>query len=1221
MYAGKTNQEKDVLTTATHLWKAIKDYCTSTTGSSEIAAYLKFTTFEYDNSISVEENLTKFENIVYTIRVGGTEIPDKLVQAQLLQALHGDEWNSFKSSVSGSPPDKYSALKSRIVREIIQRGSEKSSISEVTAMMASTSVRGRGKNQQHYRSNYKGRGRGRGRGRGGYRGNQPREVRTTYKEERSCYACGRKGHIAKDCYTKRSYQRRELNAIEGPPEVNMTEGELNSVETRSTVFIIDSGATHHCCNDINQLSNYEPFSSRVEVKLGGPQTTLAFGQGSIDLHFRQRGNRKISILKMNNVLYVPSLRRNLFSLAKAADAGWKWGGDNKSLKLIAKGQVITAERQGNLYYLKLTEPTDSAHTKTMAMVSKNIEKKTEINTTEIGTLQAMHEALGHINKEKVKELLRREEINFEDDDVACTDCIRGKQHRATYRKKPEIKPASPGEIDRNQIGRLVHTDLCKSPVPSLQQGYVYFMAITEDYTRYRKVYFLQKKEQAKTFIEEYLKWFYVQTGNKVKAILCDNGTEFVNSHLRQILAKEGCELRTSAPYCPQQNGLSEKTNRTIIELSRTLMISKELKPTMWSETVNCVVTLMNIVYRSPNTGVSPYEGFYGERPHLARIHPFGSKCFLLDHDPQRKKWMPKGIEAVLLGFDEKIESYRLWVPSQRKFARSKNVVFPKQSLFSSGGKESHEKPTESTNSSQQQQEERTEAEATLTEPQTIEEALSSKDAEKWNSAMREELEAMKKNQVWTLTELPEGRKSIPNRWIYKYKTNAKGEVEKNRARLVIKGFRQKEGIDFKETFSPVVRFDTIRLLLALSAEKKLQMKSFDIKTAFLLAPLDEEIFMDQPEGFEDGTTRKCKLNQSLYGLKQAPRAFKKKFDEEMLKLGFVKSVSDNCLFIKNENGKQILLCHYVDDGIISAPEQKDIENFFMKLEGIFELSIKPLSFFLGIHVHVSHTHDIHLSQTKYITEVVRKFGQENGKTVATPTDSNVYSREDSQETSNERYPFRELIGSLNYIAIATRPDVSFAISILSLYLDNFNRSDWLRALRVLKYLEGTKDIGITFTGGNKQAELKAYSDSDYAADPTTRRSISSQIFMYNNGPIVWCANQQKVVTLSSTEAEFLAAGEATKTALWISYLFKEIGREITPTILVDNVSAIRLIKNPEFFKRVKHVDVKYKFLCEKFERGQVKFEHVPSEDNIADLGTKNLPKGVFLRLRGLLGMR
>ena len=1208
LYQGKTEAEKAELKD-NKLWKAIKEYCVENTGASQVCAYSQFTNFKFDDSKPVEENLSKFETIVDTIKLTGTEIPDKLVQAQLLRSLKTEQWRSFKESISGNPPDKYSSLKNRIVGAIIQRNTEDPNLNEVSALLSSTHIGN--KNRPEFRFGYipnqprrgHGRGRGRGRGRGGRR-QPPRNqhyMRSTYKEERSCYYCGKQGHIAQDCFCKNNRPRKELHAIEAP-EVQMTEGE-HSVGSHSD-FVVDSGATHHCVNNINHLSNYEPFPSSVEVKLGGPQPAFALGQGSVDLHFKRAGTSKVC--RLRNVLYVPGLRRNLFSIAKAADAGWRVEGDKKGLKLILKETEITAVREGNLYYLRLKEINENCR-ETMAMVPTPV-----LNVTEIGTLQKMHEALGHINKGKVKELLQREGIAFKDDNETCIQCIRGKQHRATYRTKPPTKSASQGDIDRSQIGRLIHTDLCMSPIPSLHQGSRYFMAITEDYTRFRKIYFLKNKEQAKQFIKNYLTWFNVQTGNKVKALLCDNGLEFVNSELRKVLDEQGCEFRTSAPYTPQQNGLSEKTNRTIVELTRTLMSSKEIPTSLWSETANCVVTLMNIVYTSQNTGITPYEAFYEQKPHLARIQPYGSKCFLLNHDPQRKKWDMKGIEAKLIGYEERMEAYRVWVPTLRKVVSSKDVVFPKESPLK---KNADEVPSTNPRSRE------TMAEAALIEPQTVEEALSCTDRENWKSAMLDEIEAMKKNQVWIMSELPEGRQSIPNKWIFKYKTNAKGEIERHRARLVIKGYRQQKGIDFNETFSPVARFDTIRFLLAFSAERKHKLKQFDVKTAFLLAKLDEEIYMDQPEGFTDGTSRKCKLLQSLYGLKQAPRAFKGKFDEEMLKLGFIKSNADNCLFIKNQNGKLVLLCHYVDDGIVSAPENEDIEEIFTRLDGIFELSIKPLSYFLGIHVSVDQNYNIHLSQTKYITETIKKFGQEESKIVSTPTDSTIWSREEEQEKDGQRFPFQELIGSLNYIAIATRPDISFAISVLARNYDNSSRSDYIRATRVLKYLKGTKELGISFRGGNGNARLEGFSDSDYATDPTTRRSISAQVFVYNNGPIVWSSNQQKVVTLSSTEAEFLAAGEATKTALWLRQLFKDIGVEFVPTVQIDNISAIRLIKNPEFFKRVKHVDVKFKFICEKYERGEVSFEHVKTEDNLADICTKNLPKGVFLKLRALLGLK
>lgn len=293
------------------------------------------------------------------------------------------------------------------------------------------------------------------------------------------------------------------------------------------------------------------------------------------------------------------------------------------------------------------------------------QKNAELNTTGIGSLQELHEALGHINKRKVKELLTREGIKFRNGDEICEDCIKGKQHRATYRIKPILKPTSPGDMDRSQIGRLVHTDLCVSPVPSLQKGYRYFMAVSEDYTRFRKVYFLRRKDKAKIHIQDYLKWFAVQTGNGVKTLL-------------EILANVGCEFQTAAPYTQQPNGLSEKANRTIVDLTRTLMISKNLPRSLWNETVSCVVILMNIVNTSPNNGVAPNQIFYRERPHLARIQPYGMKYFVEITDKQRK-WNPREVEAVLIRYEEEVEAYRLWVPSQRRVVPSKDVIFRKHS--------------------------------------------------------------------------------------------------------------------------------------------------------------------------------------------------------------------------------------------------------------------------------------------------------------------------------------------------------------------------------------------------------------------------------------------------------------------------------------------------------------------------------------------------------------
>ena len=479
-----------------------------------------------------------------------------------------------------------------------------------------------------------------------------------------------------------------------------------------------------------------------------------------------------------------------------------------------------------------------------------------------------------------------------------------------------------------------------------------------------------------------------------------------------------------------------------------------------------------------------------------------------------------------------------------------------------------------------------------------------------------------KNKVWKLTELPSGCHTIPNRWIFKVKTDCNGNIERHRARLVIKGYAQKTGIDFHETFSPVARFDTIRSLLSISAEKRMHLMQFDIKTAFLHGELEEQIYMDQPEYFHDGTDRVCLLQKSLYGLRQAPRAFNEKFANIMMQNEYSRSKADNCLFTKLGE-ETTYVVHYVDDGIVATTNENEFEELFTHLRQTFEISVKPLSHFLGIHVHIDSNHNIHINQAKYIEETLAKFGMQECKSTATPADANLYSNTSLENDTRSERPYRELIGSLMYMAIATRPDIAFTVSILSRYLDKHTGHHWTCALRALRYLRATTRHGITYSGPQNTLEkpdLQAYSDADFANDPETRRSVSGQIIINNNGPIVWASNQQKVVTLSSTEAEFLAACEATKSLLWIKQIFLDFGLNVTPTLKIDNLSAIRLIKNPEYHRRTKHIDIKYQFIREKYNSGEILFEHVPSAEQAADIFTKPLSKPVFTKLRDLIGI-
>ena len=741
-----------------------------------------------------------------------------------------------------------------------------------------------------------------------------------------------------------------------------------------------------------------------------------------------------------------------------------------------------------------------------------------------------------------------------------------------------------------------------------------------------------------------------------------------------MLQKIGAEAITSNPYTPQQNGLAVSTNRTICNLARTMLISAKLPKSLWAEAVQYAVYVLNLTTICKTTGKSAYETIYKRKRPLKILKPYGAKCYLYDQTRTRHKWDPKSIPGVLVGYSgEHMDGYRVWLPGTNVVKRSKDVIFSKKGPFEEGEADEEQPQTSRTTETenenhasededqkktdedqekesegQQEQEQDEEevprvatrrdrsklkkparygyeaaaAEATPLpqEPLTLEEALKSPYRDNWKKAMEEELNSMKKHGVWTLTEPSSDHKPIGCRWVFKLKTNPKGEIDRFRARLVVKGYSQREGIDYSELFSPVARFDTIRTILSISASQHLALRQFDIKTAFLYGDLKEEVYMVQPLGFEDGTTKVCRLQKSLYGLKQAPRCFNKKFQEVLLSLGLIQSQADHCVFYRRRPEGLLVLAIYVDDALVAATSDKLIDEILVHIQKTFEFTGGPLSYFLGIHIQKTADQDIILHQEKYVYNTLDKFGMANCKPVATPADANLYSLTTEEKDDGNTKPYKELIGTLMYLAVCTRPDIAFAVAYLSRFLDNHSHVHWIAALRILRYLKGTPTLSLRYSSKAEEA-LEVYSDADFASDKISRRSVSGQIVKLNGAPILWGSTQQKTISLSTTEAEFIAATEVTKSVIWLKQLFRELLCEITPTIQIDNQSAIKFIRNPEFHQRTKHIDVKYAFIREKIENGDVKLDYVPSEYQLADLLTKPLSKVTFQKLRDLIGQQ
>ena len=502
-------------------------------------------------------------------------------------------------------------------------------------------------------------------------------------------------------------------------------------------------------------------------------------------------------------------------------------------------------------------------------------------------------------------------------------------------------------------------------------------------------------------------------------------------------------------------------------------------------------------------------------------------------------------------------------------------------------------------------------------PESFEEAMQSSEKAQWIAAMKDELYSLAKNKTWTLQDLPKGSKALPAKWVYKVKTNADGSVDKFKARLVIKGFKQKYGIDYDQTFSPVAKMSTIRALISITATENLYLSQFDVSTAFLYGDLEETIYMNQPQGFEDGSKKICRLKKSLYGLKQAPRCWNSRIGNYLEKIGFKASTADACLYIREQNGQKLLLVLYVDDGLVASTDKQELGNFMKELQEEFKITIKDGSYFLGLEIETKDDY-IKIHQEAYARKILERFNFSKCNPVSTPMEKLVANDFQSGKVTN--FPYREAVGALMYLMLGTRPDISYSVGVLSRSLENPTLEDIQRVKRVFKYIAGTLQVGLTYYRKGPKL-LSCFTDADFGGCQVTGRSTTGIIVTYGGCAISWQSQRQATVSTSTTEAEIIAASEGAKEIIWMKRLFKEIIKhKDIPIVHIDNTAAIRLAQNPEFHKRTKHISIRHFFIREKVIEGVLQIQQVSTENQVADLMTKPLCKPRLQYLRNLLNI-
>ncbi|CAI7740801.1 unnamed protein product [Closterium sp. NIES-54] len=445
------------------------------------------------------------------------------------------------------------------------------------------------------------------------------------------------------------------------------------------------------------------------------------------------------------------------------------------------------------------------------------------------------------------------------------------------------------------------------------------------------------------------------------------------------------------------------------------------------------------------------------------------------------------------------------------------------------------------------------------EPATLKEALESSDAEEWKNAMESELKSIEENGTWELVELPEGRKAITSKWLFKIKSDADGKIERYKSRLVAKGYQQKEKVDYKELFAPVVKPTTLRTLLAGAAIKGWVVKHMDVTTAFLNGVLEEEIFMAQPEGFDDGSGRVLRLKKALYGLKPAPRQWYLKLRGVLEEIGFTPSTADHSLFMLGEGEQRSFMVVYVDDILISSPSSDLVKEVMLKLQDKFKCkALGDVSFYLGLHIERDvEKRCMRVHQRKYLEALTANFGQSEGH-VATPFPSRfkcVKGPEEESVGEEERRRFHSLVGSLMYAAVNTRPDVAFATGQLARVVQCPNEEQVAAGMRVAKYLGQTPTVGLQYSAAAQRRQkgadgvepgrlfLTAFSDASYASEPEDMTSVGGFICCVGGGPTAWESKKQVDQALSSVESEYMALFRAVREIVWQRRLLAELGEE------------------------------------------------------------------------------
>lgn len=1104
-----------------------------------------------DHVVSFFDTVDKLQDMEITIN-------DDLLSIMMLYSLP-EEFENFRVAIeSRDEVPKPEALRTKILEESEARNN-KNSNEDPNAMMAK-------KKFVHWKS-------------------QKKKLQENSESEKKdfryrCYKCKQVGHKSSQCPEK--VQRAKTAESEVSYHMAMM-----AQQTAGMSWCLDSGCTSHMCNDHTKFTELAP-TQNVQLKLANTTSTDIKARGPVDI--TTRDGKIVSRIRLKDTLYVPDLRTGLLSVSKMTDNGFQvlFTKDKATVFNSKQEKVICANRINGLYYVKESEVANKVET---------------IENPRISNLTMWHNRYGHLNEVDLKKIVKSKAVhgvnfNINEKLPTCIVCLKGKMTQTRFPTKSE-KEVAPLEI--------VHSDVWGPARTESNGGSRYYVTFIDEATRWCVVTFMKAKSETLKAFKAYKEFAENQKGTKIKFLQSDNGGEYDSREFKDFLENCGIGRRLTVPGTPQQNGLSERMHRTILNIVRCMLVESKLPHSFWAEAVATAVHIRN---RSPCSGINeqiPFELWVGRAPVVSYFRTFGSRAFALDKT-KKGKLEPRSKECIFVGYSDISKAYRVWDIQKKKIFVTRDIKFVNEDEskeiegmvedFEIGvgipmenrNNETHVKmtATQSEEIPRPETETRTIDEIQHNEENDIEqqaevlvrgrgrpklvktsegpgrrkkvfnmvpnnssgptisspepnndladadeedvagmveterfldmfdnawaaeikpkEAFSSENAEEWQAAVRKEFSSLLLNDTWMLEEKPKEHGSVGCRLILVNKYTATGELDRRKARLVAKGYTQEPGIDYHETYSPVVRLSSLRTVMALAVEHDMEVIQMDVETAYLNGDLDEHIYMDPPEQFEmilmdlieketgelqekawkmlrdykSGKTH-CKLKKSLYGLKQSGRQWFLKLDEKLRMLGLKPSTADPCVYTLGDGEDIVILTVYVDDLVLASKNNSKLTNLRENLKKEFKMKdMGQIHYCLGLEIDYQKEKGVlKISQKKYTQEILKKFNMEDSKPVVTPFDLNLKFEDEFQVKEEfQNLPYRKLIGSLMYLTMGTRVDITYAVNYLSQFNSKYSDVHWKAAKRILRYLKGTSDHGIEYKrSGN--SDVVCFVDADW----------------------------------------------------------------------------------------------------------------------------------------------